>query len=319
VIECVKTFPDSVTRKIDEPEPGCWVNVVSPTSDERQWLKEQLGIVPEFVKSALDEEESSHVDYDDDTDQALIIIDCPAVEDDQESDDPASVQYETQPLSFLFLPEQDMVVTVSLRGDRTLDLFSEGRIKHFNTNQRTRFLLRALLNISQRYLACLRSIDRQFTKNERRLRETLQNDELIKMLGLQKSLVYFSTSLKADESTLVRVKSGRVIRLYEEDRDLLDDVFIEFRQAIEMSNIYTGILESTMDTFGSIISNNLNIVMRTLTIVMLALSIPTIVFSFYGMNVGDLPFDSSWVVPLVIAVALLVGVLLIFRFSRKFK
>ncbi len=314
MIECFKTGPEG-TVQIPSPVPGCWISVVAPDQQERTWLQEEVGVVPGFVRSAFDEEESSHTDFDDETRQALIIIDCPAIEDDQESDDPSAVQYETQPLSVLFIPDRDIIVTVSLRRNETIEMFASGRMRNVNTNQRARLLLRMLLHISQRYLQCLRNIERQFNRNEKLLRETLQDEELVKMLGFQKSLVYFSTSLKADEATLLRIKTRHIIRLYEEDEDLLDDVFIEIRQAIEMTSIYTNILESTMDTFGTIINNNVNQVMRTLTVVTLVFSIPTIVFSFYGMNVPELPLDEMWFGP--IAVAFLLVFVALYMLRRK--
>ena len=316
MIECMKTGPDGTT-KIPAPVPGCWISVVKPDQSERQWLQETLGIVPEFVRSAFDEEESSHTDFDDDTKQALVIVDCPCVEDDQESDDPSTVQYETQPLSLLFIPEKDGIVTVSLRRNETIEAFLSGRVRNINTNLKTRFLLRILLHVSQRYLQCLRNIDRQFNANEKILRETLRDEQLIKMLGFQKSLVYFSTSLKADEATLTRIKNRQIIRLYDGDKDLLDDVFIEIRQAIEMTSIYTNILEGTMDTFGTIINNNVSQSMRILTVVTLVLSVPTIVFSFYGMNTEDkLPFAADWIPPMIITAALCVVAIVLLRRKR---
>lgn len=305
MIECLKTTlvgTDLLTQPITTPEPGCWINVVSPDSNDRDWLLNQVDIAPEFVRSAFDDEESSHIDYDDDANQTLIIVDCPFVEDASEAEDPDIVQYDTHPLSFIFLPEKDMLVTVSLRENAIVSQFASGHgVRRMNTNQRTRLFLQIFLRISQRYVIYLRNIDRQFNRIEASLRRDLRNSELIKMLGFEKSLVYFSTSLKADEATLTKVSSGRAVRLYEDDRDLLDDVFIELRQAIEMSAIYTNILDGTMDTFASVISNNLNITMRTLTIITLVLAIPTMVFSFYGMNVSDLPAADTFAFPIICA------------------
>ncbi len=275
--------------------------------------------MPEFVQSSLDDDERSHVDYDDDTGQVLVILDCPFIEDDQEAEHPEIVQYDTHPLSLLFLPESDILVTVSLRENDTLDAFEQGRVRHMNTNQRTRMLLQMLLRISQRYLAYLRNIDRQFNANEKQLRQTMRNSELIKMLGFEKSLVYFSTSLKSMEATLTRISSGRFLRLYEDDRDLLDDVFIEIRQAMEMCTVLHGVLNGTMDTYASVINNNLNFTMRTLTIVTIVLSIPTMIFSFYGMNVGDLPLAVNWLFALVFSIAVSAAVILFFVRSRFFK
>lgn len=312
MIEFFKTGA-SGTVKVDVPHRGCWINVESPTAEERSWLIDDLGVVPEFVSAAFDDEETSHIDYDDDTGQVLVIVDYPAIEDQPGADGTVVSQYDTQPLSMLFLPERDMVVTVSLFPCETILSFTQGKMRQFDTRLRTRFLLQALLHISQRYQICLRSISRQFVKTERQLRKSLKNEDLIKMLGLEKSLLYFSTSLKADQATLAKIKTGRLIKLYEEDQDLLDDVLIEVQQAIEMSTIYTSILTRTMDTFGSVISNNLNSVMRTLTIITVVLAIPTIVFSFYGMNVDELPLVSSWIFPTALSVVagVLVAILLV--------
>lgn len=317
MIEYYKTFvpeADSLsttpqrytTRKISSPEPGCWISVVAPDAEDRRWLQSQLGIEPEFVRSSLDDEETSHIDYDDDTGQVLVIVDCPFVEDDRETVDDSIVQYDTHPLSLIFLPEQDILVTVSLKESETVNAFAQGKVRNLNTTQRTRMLLQMLLHISQRYLVCLRSINRQFRENERVLRKTMRNDELIKMLGFEKSLVYFSTSLKSTEATLKKIGYGRILHLYEDDRDLLDDVSIEMSQAIEMCSTYSNILNGTMDTFGNIINNNMNITMRTLAILTLVLSIPNMVYGFYGMNT-PLPHDESWVFAFTISIVATVG------------
>lgn len=318
MIEIRKTVNDTL-EILKQPEPGCWVNVVEPDEAERTWMRESLGIVPEFVQSALDDEERSHTDFDDDTRQVLVIIDCPSVEEESQAEDPSIVQYDTHPLSILFLPKNDCVVTVSLKPDETLDAFCNGTVRGVSTQQRTRLLLRLFLHISQRYQIYLSNIERQFNKIERMLHQNTSNTELKKMLGLQKSLVYFSTSLKADEATLSKINAGRLVNLYEEDRDLLEDVVIEIRQAVEMCTIYTGILNGTMDTFGSIISNNLNVTIRTLTVIMLVLAIPTIVFSFYGMNVEGLPAIDSWIVPACIAGGGCLVAAVVFKCSKLLK
>lgn len=291
------------TGRVDAPVRGCWISVVAPTQEERRWMLEELHVNPEFVTSALDDEETSRVDLDAETGQALVIVDCPFVEDEREAVDPSIVQYDTHPLAVLFLPEQDTIMTVSLKPNATVDAVAGGRIAGVNTAQRTRLLLQMLLFISRRYQADLRSVNRQFRENERKLRRSMRNADLIKMLGFEKSLVYFSTSLKALDATVRRIGYGRTVRLYEDDRDLLDDVSIEIRQAIEMCGIYTEVFNETMDTFGSLINNNLNLTMRTLAIITLVLSMPTMVFSFYGMNTA-LPLDEAWVFPLVLSIVL---------------
>ncbi len=317
MIEYYKTGIDGLER-LTSPEPGCWMNVVAPTQRERSWLEHEAGILPEFIQSALDEEESSHIDYDDDTNQVLIIVDCPSVEDAAETEDPSLTQYDTQPLSVLFLRERNMVVTISLHPNAIIDEFVSGKVRQLDTTFRTRFFLQVLLRASQQYLVCLRNINRQFVKTERQLHATMRNEELIKMLGLEKSLVYFSISLKSDETTLSRITSGRIIKLYEEDQDLLEDVLIEIRQAIEMCTIYSKILTGTMDAFSSVINNSLNVTMRLLTVITIVMAIPTIIFSFYGMNVG-LPFDGTWLIPVGASLVLCVAALVLFKRKKMLK
>ena len=242
----------------------------------------------------------------------LVIVDCPFVEDESEVVDTSIVQYDTHPISFLFVPEQDYFVTICLRRNNTVADFAHGKYRDIYTDLRTRFLLQMLLRVAQRYLVCLRSIMRQIRESERTLRKTMNNRELMKMLGLEKSLVYFSTSLKGLESTVSRISSGRMMELYEDDRELLDDVMIEIHQAAEMCTIYTNILNGITDTFSSVISNNLNITMRTLTIITLVLAIPTIVFSFYGMNVEMLPLiNTPWFAVLFAAILCVIAVIIL--------
>ncbi len=306
-------------QKIDALEPGCWVDVLEPTAEERLWLSQQLLIVPEFVQAAFDDEETAHIDMDEDTGQVLVIVDCPFIEDESEMADSSIVQYDTHPLSFVFVPEQEYFVTLSLRRNETIADFAHSRYRNVYTDRRTRFLLQMLLRITQRYLVCLRSINRQIREYERTLRKSMRNDELMKMLGLEKSLVYFSTSLQGLESTASRIGTGRMLDIYEDDRELLDDVMIEIRQAVEMCSIYTSILNGITDTFSSVISNNLNFTMRTLTIITLVMAIPTIVFSFYGMNVEGLPLIAWWWLPVLVAAVFCVIAILILRSGRIVK
>ena len=160
------------------------------------------------------------------------------------------------------------------------------------------------MRVAGRFLKDLRLIERDFTRIERRLYDSLKNEELIQLLGLSKSLVYFSASLKGNEVTMEKVLRGRILKLYEDDRDLLEDALIEIRQAIEMAGIYSNILSGTMDAYASVVSNNLNIIMKVLTVITIIMAIPNIVFGFYGMNIRNgLPFDAFWVMPALLAVA----------------
>ncbi len=140
----------------------------------------------------------------------------------------------------------------------------------------------------------LKQIDKLSDTTENLLHRLMRNKEIIQLLGLEKSLVYFSSSLKSNEVTLEKLLRGRILKLREEDEDLLEDVIIEVKQAIEMCGIYSNVLSGTMDAFASIISNNLNIVMKGLTSVTIVMAIPNMIFGMYGMNVQDLPFPFFW-------------------------
>lgn len=304
---------------IDNFEEGCWVDVLEPTSEDREWLLDELGVAPEFIKSAFDDEEMSHVDVDEETGQVLVIVDCPFVEDESEVDDKSITQYDTHPLTFVFLHEKECFVTFSLRRNEIVANFAHGTYKEVHTNRRTQFLLQMLLRITQRYVVCLRSINRQIREYEKTLRRTMQNSELMKMLGLEKSLVYFSTSLQGLESTASRIGHGRMLALYDDDRELLDDVKIEIAQANEMCNIYTTILGGVMDAFSNVINNNLNYTMRTLTVITLIMAVPTIVFSFYGMNVEGLPLIQWPWVPVIIAAVISVLAIIVIRRGKFLK
>ena len=303
MLEFYKTF-DNVTKKIDQPVHGCWINVVSPTTEDSDYLINEIGVAPEFIKSSLDEEESSHIDYDDDLDQTLVIVDYPSAEEDENTDE-NTLLYTTLPLGVIIM--KGYIITISLYDNLSIEDMAKNRVRGMNTDMKTRFLLLLLLRISQRFLIYLRQIDRISSRTEHLLHQSMRNKELIQMLGLEKSLVYFSTSLKTDEVTLNKISRGRLIKLYEEDQDLLEDVLIEIHQAIEMCNIYSNILSGTMDAFASVISNNLNIVMKVLTVITIVMAIPNIIFSFYGMNVDNLPFTAAWFPTVVALVAMVIA------------
>lgn len=291
-------------RQLEQAQEGCWISAVSPTEEEIGYLVETLGADQGFVRAALDEEESSRVEKEDD--QTLIIVDTPVAEQEDEK----TVLYSTMPVGVVIIP--GYVITVCLRENPVIRELSAGLVKNLQTSMKTHFLLLFLFRIAGRFLQYLKQIDKISSSTEKLLHKSMRNKELIQLLGLEKSLVYFSTSLKANEVTLEKVYRGRIIKLYEEDEELLEDVLVEVKQAIEMCGIYSGILSGTMDAFASIISNNLNIVMKIMTSITIVMAIPNIIYSFYGMNVGDLPGSSMWVPLAVSATAtLLVTIILV--------
>ena len=305
MLNIYKTEGDRVVRQ-DRLVPGCWINVAEPTQQEIDYLTGKLGLDQDFVRSSLDEEESSRIEAED-NDQVLVIVDLP-VADRQEEE--GTILYSTAPMGIILTG--DWVVTISVRPQQVVEEMADGRVKNVTTHLRTRFLLSLLFRIATRYLTYLKQIDKISSYTEQQLHRSMRNKELIQLLGLEKSLVYFSTSLKGNEITLEKILRGRIIKLYEEDQDLLEDVLVEVKQAIEMCNIYTSILSGTMDAFASVISNNLNIVMKILASITIVMSIPTIVSSFYGMNVsGGLPLDQFWWFPVALSAALSIAAVVI--------
>ena len=278
-------------QKLDAIEDGCWINLTYPSEDELNTVAATLAVEPPFLRAALDEEESSRIDTEDG--QTLIIIDVPMVEKED------AVVYSTLPMGIITTEKH--IITVSLKESSVIRDFQDGLVKFADTGKRTQFILYMLLQVAKRYLQYLKQIDKIYNYMERQLYKSQRNKELIQLLDLEKSLVYFSTSLKANEVTLEKILRGRIVTLYEEDHDLLEDVLIEVRQAIEMANIYSSIISGMMDAFASVISNNLNVIMKVLTSLTILLTLPNIVFGFYGMNVAGLPLDQFWWFPMVVA------------------
>lgn len=298
------------------PETGCWICLTNPSETEISDLEEDLNIDRDYIRAALDEEELSRIESDDGV--TLIVVDYPIAE--QGDDHENMLQYSTTPMSLIITDKN--VITVCAKENLILDELATGVVKGVQPQLRTQFVFLVLLRIAARYLQYLKQIDKLSNYVEGKMYLAMKNQGLIQLQGLEKSLVYFSTSLKANEAVLEKLTRGRFLKLYEEDQDLLDDVLIEVKQAIEMTNIYSNILSGTMDTFASIISNNLNIIMKRMTTITIILTMPTIVFSFYGMNLHEnasgLPLANVWF-PILLSLVLCVLVGVFMNFIGKFK
>jgi magnesium transporter len=304
VLKMYKT-QDNRLIPIEFAEDGCWISAIDPSEAELNFLVNQIGLDKGFVRSALDEEETSRIESEDG--QTVVIVDVPYAEKQSEN----TVVYATMPLGIVMT--ERYIVTICIRSNPVITEFSDGLVRNVQTGLKTRFLLMMLLRIAVRYLQHLKQIDKISSYMELQLHRSMRNKELFQLLDLEKSLVYFSTSLKANEVTMEKILRGRIIKLYEEDQDLLEDVLIETKQAIEMCNIYSSILSGTMDAFASIISNNLNIVMKVLTSLTIVMAIPTMVFSFYGMNVTHLPLANSWFPIVLSAVSAAAAVIILVK------
>lgn len=308
MIRYYKTI-DNKLEKLNSFENGCWINLVEPNQSEINDIVTLLNIDAESVKAALDEEERSRIDVEDN--HTLILIDIPVDESDSNSS-----HYSTIPLGIIIV--NNVIVTVCTAQTKILNDFIVGHIKDFYTYKKTRFILQILHKNASYYLYYLRRINRMTTIIEKEVSKSMKNKELMQLLELEKSLVYFSTSLKAIELVLNKMVRTTSIKKYPDDEDLLEDVIIENKQALEMATIYGDILSRIMDAFSAIISNNQNNVMQFLTSVTLIFSIPTIISGFFGMNVGGIPYGNDangfWIVMLITT---LICLLITFFMSRN--
>ncbi|EGD48457.1 Mg2 transporter protein CorA family protein [Ruminiclostridium papyrosolvens DSM 2782] len=298
MIEIYKTVNNEIVRT-ETFEDGVWVNLINPTEEEIVKVHNTLGVEMDFLKAALDEEERARIESD--NGQTLIIVDVPIVEKEAKLN-----VYTTIPLAIILI--KHMIITVCLKEDTILNDFANNRVKSFLTQFKTRFVLQILYRNATRYLQYLKHIDKTSSRVEQEVYKSMKNKEVIQMLKLEKSLVYFSTALKSNEVVLEKLMKFEYIKNYPEDQELLEDVIIENKQAIEMANIYSSILSGTMDAFASVISNNLNIVMKFLTSVTIVMAIPTMISSFFGMNV-DLPLrggHSFWFIVIIAVVMCMV-------------
>ncbi len=306
MIEILKTYEDGI-RQIGEIEQGCWVVLTNPSATELLEISESCNIDIDHLRAPLDEEERSRIEVEDD--YTLIIVDIPTMEERNSKD-----RYVTIPLGIIVAG--GLIITICLEETKVLKSFMDGRVREFFTFKKTRFILQILYKNATVFLQYLRSIDRKSDEVEHKLHISTKNSELIDLLELEKSLVYFTTSLRANEVVLEKMLKIDNIKQYPEDTELLEDVIIENKQAIEMANIYSGILSGTMDAFASVISNNLNIVMKFLATVTIVMAIPTMIASFFGMNVGGIPgrnFPLGFYAVTALAFVITIIVVLIFR------
>lgn len=310
VIRMFRTSEGAI-HEIQEPQDGCWIALTNPTATEIFEISEQFQIEVDDLRAPLDEEERSRIEVEDD--YTLILVDVPMIEERNDKD-----WYGTIPLGIIVTDK--MIFTICLEDTQVLTRFMEGRVRNFFTYMKTRFILQILYRNASMYLRYLRIIDKKSEQVEEKLHLSPRNQELIELLELEKSLVYFTTSLRSNEAVLEKLIKVESIKKYPEDTELLEDVIIENTQAIEMANIYSGILRSMMDAFASVISNNLNDVMKILSVITIVMSIPTIIFSAYGMNLNaaGMPFSGTqWGFLIVILISIALSVIAAIVLSKK--
>lgn len=290
----------NVMQEVTDFRRGTWINLINPTENEIQYVCENIHIKEDFIRYPLDYEEKARIDIEEEDQTILFIIDVPVTEKGSNG-----YVYSTMPIGMIVVRD-DYFITVSLKEVKIINNFEKGFVKGFCTYKKSRFILQLMYNNSSEYLNYLKKINKETEIAESVLKNSMKNRELLKLLNLEKSLVYITTSLRSNEAVMERTLKIRNIKLYEEDEDILEDAIIENKQAIEMSKIYSDILNGPMDAYASIISNNLNRVMKFLTSITIVLAVPTMVSSFWGMNVA-LPFEKSpfgFLIMIVIATAL---------------
>ena len=306
MIKIFKTFGGY--SEIDEPKQNCWVNVLNPTQLEIEKLAIENEIPVELITDALDQDERPRIEFEDEW--TFIILRIPFEVKNN------GVPYNTMPLGIII--KENLTITICLQENEVLPIGQPNilREQYTHISDSISFVLRLFLRSGNIYSKYLKQINQMTDLIEQDLEKSIKNKELNKLLKMEKCLVYFITSIKANEIVLARLRNSRKITT-EINEDLLEDAIIENKQALEMAQIYSDIQSGMMDAFASVISNNLNIVMKQLTLISIILMIPTLIASLFGMNV-PVPFgNSEWTFPLIIAISLTLSLLVVIRFRKS--
>ncbi len=300
----------NVLNEIQDIQENCWINVIQPTEEEIKKLSTLINISEQKLKDFMDEEEQARTEVEDN--YSLIVLDIPIYEKHE-----TYMMSVTVPLIILQVNDQYIITMCTKKTDIFND-FIDGKIKNFFTEKKSRFTMQIMLKVASKYIKDLKVINDEVNNSEKSLKKSTSNNNLLKLMHLQKSLVYFSTSLSSNDIVLEKLQKNTLIPLYEEDADVLEDVIIENRQAIEMASIYAEILTSTINVFGTIISNNLNRIMKFLAGFTIVISIPTMVASFMGMNI-PLGFfqDNQFSFLIIFIVSLILSIIAALLLKRR--
>ena len=292
---------------IEEFKAGSWIEMINPTEAEIHKVSNELEIPVDFLTTPLDEEERSRIDQE--NGNVLVVLRTPYY-------DKPKHRYETMPIGIVMTPS--LTITVSLHDNEVLSEMRGNSLKgSLYTTMKTRLLLQTFRRITSFYVNYLGKIEKTVEGMETSLLRSFRNQDVVRFLDIQKSLIYFNNGLMANQSVLDRITKGTFMTLYEEDQDLLDDITVENKQALDSVSIYSNILTSTMDAYASIVSNNLNEVMKFLASVTIIFSIPTVITSFFGMNV-PLPLSAYPLATIVITlITALIALLTVYLFHKK--
>lgn len=290
---------------IKDWQPNCWINIENPTEEEKKYLLDQLQIPEAFFNDINDIDERPRIEIE--NDWHLIIFRIPVVSED------VKIPFYTIPVGIVF--KNEVCVTISFHKNEVLsDFVNYTQRKKSDVKDNFDLTLKLLLSSSIWYLKYLKQVNQKIKLAEDNLEKSIKNEELQALLQIEKCLVFFMTSLKGNSIVLHRIKNMKTLNL---DADLLEDVDIELRQAQEMTNIYSDILTGTMDAYASVISNNMNDIMKKMTSISIILMIPTVIASFYGMNVPNSLQENPFGLPIIIAVSILFSSLGVFLFMKR--
>ncbi|MDR1278305.1 MAG: magnesium transporter CorA family protein [Treponema sp.] len=295
---------DKGLAEVEAVSKGCWVDARNLGKEDLFRLESEFGIAGELLTDVMDADEQARIEKEDE--YTAIIVRLPVYDESNE------VPFYTLPLGIVLF--SDKIVTICQRSSDALEDVLRNRIRGFSIKNKSAFVLNLLGRGAFTFLKYLKELNKRTNIIKNELQKSIKNNELIQLLSIQKSLVFFTTSIKSNELLLEKLQKSPLIRFKEDEKELLEDVVVENRQAIEMANIYSSILTGTMDAFASVISNNLNIVMKRLTIVSIVLMIPTLIFSLYGMNVNlpltDIPGIGGGIILFSLLAAIMGAILL---------
>ncbi|MDR0643758.1 MAG: magnesium transporter CorA family protein [Treponema sp.] len=280
---------------------GCWIDTRNAMKEDLDRLEQEFGIAEELLADIMDADEQSRIEKEDE--YTAIIVRIPVFDETDE------VSFFTVPLGIILF--SDKIVTVCQKSSDALDDVIRNRVRGLSIRNKSAFVLNLLGRAALTYLKYLKELNKRTNSIKQELQRSIRNNELIQLLSIQKSLVFFTTSITANELVLEKLQKSPFFHFKDNEQDLLEDVLTDNKQAIEMANIYSSILTGTMDAFASVISNNQNIVMKRLTIVSIVLMLPTLIYSFFGMNV-EFPFPHSarvvvWFILVLSAAASVLG------------
>lgn len=300
-------------REQEQPEHGCWVNISPPFSqDELEEVAQTFEVPLDFLTDSLDMDERSRFEVEDDV--RLVLVNTPVLNPSEEENDAI---YITVPIGIIFA--LDAVITITSVENPVLQRFLDNKVKNFNPAEETMFILQILEHNVYRFLTCLKKLDLKRNLIEQELYHASRNRELKQLLSIEKSLVYFLNSLSANDLLKMKMKRTDLLNIREDEEktDLFEDIIIDNGQALEMANVYNNILSGTMDTYASIISNNMNVTIHRLTLVTIFIAVPTFITSFFGMNV-PLPFsESRFAIVIIFVFSVLVSLVIAWYFQRK--